>query len=74
LAARLGQAFVIENRQVQWQYRTEAVVRASADGYTLLMVSVANAINATLYDKLNFVFCATSTPVASIDARRSSCS
>src|SRR5215472_17467647 len=57
LSERLGQPFIIEN----WpgagsNIGTEAVVRAPADGYTLLLVAAANAINATLYDKLNFVF------------------
>jgi tripartite-type tricarboxylate transporter receptor subunit TctC len=68
LAERLGQPFVIENRPgAGSNIATEAVVRASADGYTLLMVSAANAINATLYDKLNFVFLRDITPVASIE-------
>ena len=46
--------------------RTEAVVRAPADGYTLLVADAANAINATLYDKLNFNFIRDIAPVASI--------
>src|SRR4051812_38770342 len=55
LSERLGQQFVIENRPgAGSNIATEAVVRAPADGYTLLMVTAANAINATLYDKLNF--------------------
>src|SRR5882757_583569 len=57
LSERLGQAFVIENRPgAAGNVATEAVVNASADGHTLLAVSPAAAINATLYDKLNFDF------------------
>jgi tripartite-type tricarboxylate transporter receptor subunit TctC len=56
LSERLGQQFVVENRPGSGtNIGTEAAVRASPDGYTMLMVSSANAINATLYDKLNFV-------------------
>src|SRR5258705_4549904 len=57
LSERLGQQFVVENRPGSGNnIGTEAVVRAAPDGYTLLIVSSSNAINATLYDKLNFVF------------------
>jgi tripartite-type tricarboxylate transporter receptor subunit TctC len=56
LSERLGQAFVIENRPgAGSNLATDAVVRASPDGYTLLLVSAANAISATLYEKLNLV-------------------
>lgn len=55
LAERLGQQFIIENRAgAAGNVATEAVVRAPADGYTLLSVSTPHAINETLYDKLNF--------------------
>ncbi len=55
LSERLGQQFVIENRTgAATNIGTEAVVRAPADGYTLLLAHTANAINATLYEKLNF--------------------
>jgi tripartite-type tricarboxylate transporter receptor subunit TctC len=55
LAQRLGQPFIIENRPgASGNIATEAVVRSAANGYTLLLVGTANAINATLYDKLNF--------------------
>src|SRR5262249_40684258 len=57
LSERLGQQFVIDNRPGGGgNIGTEAVVRASPDGYTLLMVGGWNAINATLYDKLSFNF------------------
>src|SRR5262245_43041420 len=57
LSERLGQPFVIENRPgANGNIGTEAVVRAPADGYTLLLVGSWNAINTTLYDKLNFNF------------------
>src|SRR5258708_45509 len=54
LSDRLGRQFVIENRPgAASNLATEVVVRAPADGYTLLLVSAANSISATLYDKLN---------------------
>src|SRR5215218_4042122 len=57
LSERLGQQFVVENRPgAATNIATEQVVRASPDGYTLLMASAANAINSTLYEKLNFDF------------------
>jgi tripartite-type tricarboxylate transporter receptor subunit TctC len=67
LSERLGQSFVVENRAgASSNIATEAVVRAPADGYTLLMVGGYNAINGTLYEKLNFNFIRDITPVASI--------
>jgi tripartite-type tricarboxylate transporter receptor subunit TctC len=67
LLERLGQTFVIENRPgAGANIGTEVVVHAAADGYTLLFVSPANAINATLYAKLRFNFIRDMTPVASI--------
>jgi tripartite-type tricarboxylate transporter receptor subunit TctC len=67
LSERLGQAFVIENRPGGGgNIATEAVVRAPADGYTLLLAADANAINATLYDKLNFNFIRDIAPVAGL--------
>jgi tripartite-type tricarboxylate transporter receptor subunit TctC len=68
LSDRLGQPFVIENRPgAGSNIGTEAVVRAPADGYTLLMVSAANVTNASLYDSLNFNFIRDIAPVAFID-------
>ncbi len=67
LSERLGQPFITENRPGGGtNIGTEAVVRAPPDGYTLLMVGVPNAINATLYDKLSFNFTRDIAPVATI--------
>src|SRR6187399_2549075 len=67
LSERLGQQFVIENRPgAGSNIGTEAVVRAPPDGYTLLLAYSSNAINATLYDRLNFNFIRDIAPVASI--------
>jgi tripartite-type tricarboxylate transporter receptor subunit TctC len=67
LSERLGQPFVVENRPGGGtNIGTEAVVRALADGYTLLGVASPNAINATLYQKLNFNFIRDIVPVAGI--------
>jgi tripartite-type tricarboxylate transporter receptor subunit TctC len=67
LSDRLKQQFVIENRPgAGSNIGTEAVVNAVPDGYTLLLCSSPNAISATLYDKLNFVFLRDIAPVASI--------
>jgi tripartite-type tricarboxylate transporter receptor subunit TctC len=67
LSERLGQQFIIENRPgAATNIATEAVVRAPADGYTLLLATTGNAINATLYEKLNFNFVRDIKPVASV--------
>jgi tripartite-type tricarboxylate transporter receptor subunit TctC len=67
LGERLGQQFIIENRPgAASNIATEAVVRAAPDGYTLLMATPANAVNAALYDKLNFNFIRDVAPVARI--------
>jgi tripartite-type tricarboxylate transporter receptor subunit TctC len=67
LSERLGQQFVIENRAgAGGNIGTEAVVRAPADGYTMLMIGPSATINATLYDNLSFVFLRDIAPVASI--------
>ena len=66
LSERLGQSFVVENRGgASSSIATEAVVRASPDGYTLLLITTANPINTTMF-KLNFDFIRDITPVASI--------
>jgi tripartite-type tricarboxylate transporter receptor subunit TctC len=67
LSGRLGQPFVIENRTgAGGNIATEAVVQAPADGYTLLLTSVGNAVNATLFEKLNYSFLRDIAPVAGI--------
>jgi tripartite-type tricarboxylate transporter receptor subunit TctC len=67
LSGQIGQQFVIENRTgAATNIATEAVVRAPADGYTLLLVTASNAINATFYAKLNFNFVRDIAPVAGI--------
>jgi tripartite-type tricarboxylate transporter receptor subunit TctC len=67
LSDRLGQPFIIENRTgASGNIATEAVIRAPADGHTLLLVVPANAVSDVLYDKLNFSFIRDTTPVAGI--------
>ena len=67
LTERLGKPIIVENRPGgATNIGTEAVVRSPADGYTLLLVSTANAVNATLYPKLSFDFMRDIVPVASI--------
>src|SRR4030081_1701487 len=67
LSHRLGQPIVIENRAgAGTNIGTEAVVKASPDGYTLLLISAANTINATLYERLNFNFMRDVAPVAGL--------
>ncbi len=67
LSERLGQQFIVENQPgAGSNIATKAVLDAPADGYTLLLVTTANAANATLYEKLNFNFLRDAVPVASI--------
>ena len=67
LSERTGQQFIIENRSgAAGNIAAEAVVRAPGDGYTLLMVGLSNAANASLYDRLNFNFMRDIAPIAGI--------
>jgi tripartite-type tricarboxylate transporter receptor subunit TctC len=67
LSERLGQSFIIENRPgAGSNIATEVVVNSAPDGYTLLMISPAHAVNATLYDKLAYNFLRDIAPVAGI--------
>jgi tripartite-type tricarboxylate transporter receptor subunit TctC len=67
LSERLGKPFVVENRPgAGSNIATEAVVRARGDGYTLLLAGSPNAINATLYDNLNYDFIRDIAPVAGL--------
>src|SRR5207244_1240498 len=67
LNERLGQSFVTENRPgAGGNIGTEAVVSSAPDGYTLLLATVPNAVNASLYEKLNFNFIRDIAPVAGI--------
>jgi tripartite-type tricarboxylate transporter receptor subunit TctC len=67
LSTRLGQQFVVENKPgAGSNIGTEVAIRAPADGYTLLLSCSPNAVNATLYEKLNFNFIRDTVPIASI--------
>jgi len=67
LSERFGQQFIVENRSgAGGNIGAEMVINAPPDGYTMLLVGSPNAINATLYEKLNFVFLRDIVPVASI--------
>jgi tripartite-type tricarboxylate transporter receptor subunit TctC len=69
LSEHLGQEFVVENRHrpgAASNIATEAALRAPPDGYTLLLVTSTNAVNATFYENLNFHFMSDITPVAGI--------
>ena len=69
VSQRLGQSFVVDSRPgAATNIATEEVVHAAPDGYTLLWITAANAINATLYEKLNFDFIRDIVPVVGIDS------
>src|SRR4051812_16395977 len=68
LSERLGRPFIVENRPgAGGNIGVELVVKAPADGYTLLMINVGNATNGALYEKLSFNFIRDIAPVAGID-------
>ena len=70
LSEQLGQQFIVEDRPgAGSSLATQSVVNAAADGYTLLMATGANTINATLYPNLNFNFVRDIAPVAIVNAR-----
>src|SRR5262245_51220892 len=67
LSEQLGTSFIVDNRlDATGNIGTEAVVRAAPDGYTLLLASASDAINATFYEKLSFNFIRDIAPVAAI--------
>src|SRR5437016_6437918 len=67
LSERLGQSFITENRTgAGGNIGTEAVVNAAPDGYTLLLATIPNAVNASLYEKLSFNFVRDIAPVAGV--------
>jgi len=66
LSGRIGQFFVENRPGAGTNIGTEVVTRAPADGHTLLLVSLANAVNATLYDSLNFNFIRDIAPVVGL--------
>jgi tripartite-type tricarboxylate transporter receptor subunit TctC len=67
LSERLGQQFIVENRPgAATNLATEAVIRSPPDGYTLMLTTAANSINASYYDKLNFDFVQDMAPVAAV--------
>jgi tripartite-type tricarboxylate transporter receptor subunit TctC len=71
LSERLGQQFIVDNRPgAGGNIGTETVVRAPADGYTLLLVCASSAINATLFDKLNYDFIRDITPKLATSRRK----
>ena len=72
LSERLGQQFIIENRPgAGGNVGTEVVARATPDGYSFLLVTTTNAVNATLYEKLNFNFIRDVATEHGIQARQS---
>ena len=67
LSERLGQQFVVDNRPgASGNIAMESVVKSPPDGYTLVMVATSSAVNATLYDKLPFVFLRDIAPIGTI--------
>ena len=71
LSQRLHQQFIVENRPgASSNIAAEEVVQAPADGYTLLLITATNAINATLYNHLSFNFIRDVAPVAGVGARQ----
>ena len=74
LSERLGQQFIVDNRTgASGNIAMESVVRSPPDGYTLVMIALSSAVNATLFDNLPFVFLRDIAPIGTISRATKSC-